>query len=121
MQQAADEIDLAVGNAAEAGRAGWFVGPFLPDGTGIRRTDRVELKWGVHRAGERREEVSDCAGFGSAAVLVTGSFVMEFPTKSRHVLLSRTGDYVIYGPGVSHSWHALTGSTVLTVRWPADG
>ncbi|MEV0731080.1 signal peptidase I [Polymorphospora sp. NPDC050346] len=120
-QRAADEGDFAVGNAAESGRAGgWFVGPFL-ERAGIRRTDRVELKWGVHRAGERRDGISDGAGVGSAAVLVTGSFVMEFPTKRRHVLLSRCGDYVLYGPGVAHSWHAVTDSTVLTVRWPADG
>jgi hypothetical protein len=66
-------------------------------------------------------EVSDGAGEGSVAVFISGDFIVEFPTKSRKVRLSRPGDYVMYGPDVPHSWHALTDSVVLTARWHAIG
>jgi quercetin dioxygenase-like cupin family protein len=35
------------------------------------------------------------------------------------VLLERQGDYVVWGPGVDHSWRAEEESVVLTVRWPS--
>lgn len=114
-----DDETFSVGNASENNQSGWFVGPFLK-GLGIRHTDRVQIKWGVHQAGDRREKISDGFGFCSAAVLVNGSFLLEFPSRSGTVLLSRPGDYVLYGPELPHSWQAVTDSTLLTVRWPTS-
>lgn len=113
-----DDETFSVGNATVTSQSGWFVGPFLVD-LGIRHTDRVQIKWGVHQAGDRRDKISDGAGFYSAAVLVTGSFILEFPSHGRAVRLNRPGDYVLYGPEHEHSWQAVTDSTMLTVRWPA--
>jgi quercetin dioxygenase-like cupin family protein len=35
------------------------------------------------------------------------------------VVLTRPGDYVLWGPGVDHSWLAEQESVVVTVRWPS--
>ena len=49
---------ISWGNAAhdglQAGRRGWFVGHFVPQGAGPAATDTVEVKWGVHLAGESK-------------------------------------------------------------------
>ncbi len=44
------------GNAAVDGaeRRGWLVGAFL-DPDDVRTSTEVEIRWGVHEAGERRE------------------------------------------------------------------
>jgi hypothetical protein len=108
-----------MGNAALTGRdhTGWFVGPFISEKAGIRHTDAVEVKWGLHTAGETRTDLNDRGGTHSLAILITGKFVIEFPGLGEEVMLSRTGDYVLYGPEVAHSWRAVRASTVLTVRW----
>jgi hypothetical protein len=50
-------------------------------------------------------------------LLVRGSFVLVFP--DREVALRREGDFVMFGPGVAHSYRCLEESLVLTVRWPS--
>jgi len=118
-----DRSTISVGNAALTGRrrdhTGWFIGPFLSEETGIRRTDAVEVKWGVHMVGEVRTDLNDQVGMHSLAILITGKFVIDFPTLGEEVMLSEAGDYVLYGPDVAHSWRAVEASTVLTVRWSA--
>lgn len=112
---------ISVGNASETGcgHGGWFIGPFLPVDAGIRRTDAVEVKWGRHSAGDSRAGLNDCLDTQSLAILLSGNFVVEFPTLGEEVVLSQAGDYVLYGPGMVHGWRAVESSTVLTVRWPA--
>ena len=117
-----DTRSISVGNAASTseGHAGWFIGPFLSKEAGVRRTDAVEVKWGRHMAGDVRADVNCQAGMHSLAILINGSFVIEFPTLGEEVVLARTGDYVLYGPDVAHSWRAVEASTVVTVRWSAS-
>jgi quercetin dioxygenase-like cupin family protein len=50
-------------------------------------------------------------------LLVTGRFRLDLDGGS--VTLARQGDYVIWGPGIDHAWHAEEQSVVLTVRWPS--
>ena len=116
-----DRSIISIGNAVLTGQnhGGWFVGPFLSNEANIRHTDAVEVKWGLHMAGDVRTDVNDDAGMHSLAILITGTFVIEFPTLGEEVMLSHTGDYVLYGPGVAHRWRAIDASTVLTVRWAA--
>jgi hypothetical protein len=117
-----DRSAVSVGNAALTGRdhTGWFIGPFLAEEAGIRRTDAVEVKWGLHMAGEVRTDLNDEVGTYSLAILITGNFAIEFPTLGEEVMLSQIGDYVLYGPDVAHSWRAVEASTVLTIRWSAS-
>jgi quercetin dioxygenase-like cupin family protein len=106
------------GNAAEEvnDRRGWFVGHFMPEAD-VRRTGDVEVKWGVHPAGEERQSWQDNETRTTVLLLVQGRFRINFPDES-HVL-ARQGDYVMWGPGVGHSWRAEEDSVVVTIRWPS--
>ncbi len=107
------------GNAARDGasRRGWLVGHFLDERAGPRSTPDVAIKWGIHRAGEKRDTWALNSRATTLSVLVEGRFRLTFPAESH--LLARPGDYVIWAPGVPHHWEALAPSIVLTVRWPS--
>jgi glyoxylate utilization-related uncharacterized protein len=34
-------------------------------------------------------------------------------------VLRRPGDYIMWGPGIGHSWRAEEDSVVVTIRWPS--
>jgi mannose-6-phosphate isomerase-like protein (cupin superfamily) len=105
------------GNAARdtAGTRGWLVGHFIPDG--IRSSGDVEIRWGVHAAGEQRATPVTVEHRTTVAMLVTGRFTVEFP--DRTVTLAEPGDWVMWGPGVGHSWTSEEATTLVTVRWPS--
>jgi hypothetical protein len=105
-----------VGNAAVDGDRGWLLGHFRPVDD-VRHSDEVEVKWGVHPAGDRRAEWVTGEKRTAMLVLISGRFRVELPGRS--VLLADQGDYVVWGPGVDHSWYAEQESVVLTVRWPS--
>ena len=106
------------GNAATDGadRRGWLVGHFLPEGD-LRKSDDVEVKWGVHRGGEERAGRMDAEHRTTVVLLVRGRFRVDLDPGP--VVLEQPGDYVMWGPGVGHSWRAEEDSVVLTVRWPS--
>lgn len=99
-----------------ASNAGWLLGHFQPSDD-PRHSDEVEIKWGVHPAGERRAEWVRGEARKTVAVLVSGRFRLLFP--ERDALLAEPGDYVVWGKGVDHSWVAERDSVVLIVRWPS--
>ena len=127
---------VSQGNAAVDGALfnGWFVGDFTrwlaergPSSSalatiGLRDTDRLEVKWGIHPAGQPRP-----AGWAArtpavgVSVLVAGEFVVVFREDAgapeREVQLREQGDYVVWGPAVEHRWYAVQDSIILTVRW----
>ncbi|MFC3502348.1 signal peptidase I [Micromonospora krabiensis] len=107
-----------VGNAGADGavNAGWLLGHFMPPGD-PRHSTEVEVKWGVHPAGEARARWATGERRTALLVLVSGRFRVELP--DRTVVLGEPGDYVVWGRGVDHSWYAETESVVLTVRWPS--
>jgi len=108
------------GNAALDGAVhrGWFVGHFLDTTSDLRATGEVEVKWGVHPAGDRRQAIAMSTEATSLSVLVSGRFRISFP--DQEVILSHPGDYAIWGAGVPHGWSAEAESVVLTVRWPSQ-
>ncbi len=109
-------MSVTTGNAQIDGEThwGWFVGKFItPDDP--RSTDRLEVKWGTHRAGEARSQWSPPADTTTLSVLVSGRFLLTFP--DRQVWLSTPGDYALWLPNTAHTWLAETDSVVLTVRW----
>jgi hypothetical protein len=115
---------FASGNAGDDGMRGWFVGWFVPPHGGLRRRHDVEIKWGVHAAGERRARGwAACQTATTASVLVAGRFAvwLRVDGVDREIRLQRAGDYLIFGPGVPHTWQAIEASTVLTVRVPSLG
>ncbi len=107
------------GNAADEGTAyrGWFVGHFLERGADPRHSEAVEVKWGVHPAGEARAAWVRNAQATTLSILVRGRFYLTFP--DAEYLLAREGDYVLWAPGVPHYWRAVEDSIILTVRWPS--
>lgn len=108
---------VAFGSASEDGQRhkGWWVGHFASGAA--QRTSDVETKWISHRAGTKHDGWSTNKVATSMAVLISGKHRLEF--RGSHVLLENQGDYVIWGPGVEHSWTALEKSTIMCVRWPS--
>ena len=106
------------GNAGRDGamRGGWFLGHFLPPAD-PRASEAVEVKWGVHRAGDCRAAWAVNHQATSLSVLVRGRFRLYLPTAE--VLLAQPGDYLLWPPGVPHHWRAEEDTVVLTVRWPS--
>jgi len=107
------------GNVADASREtrGWFVGHFMPGEASPLRSRDVELKWFTHAKGETRDEWSPANAVRTLNILIRGHFVLCFP--DREVSLAREGDFVLFGPGVAHSFRSVEESLVLTVRWPS--
>jgi hypothetical protein len=109
-----------VGNAVRDGTQtrGWVVGHFLVGSeAGIRTSPHVEIKWGVHPAGERRVDMVTGDTRTTVLLLVSGRFEIELDGVA-HVL-HEAGDYAMWGPGVDHVWQAHEDTVVLTVRWPS--
>ncbi|MFF8961023.1 signal peptidase I [Streptomyces sp. NPDC014894] len=106
------------GNAGEdaALDRGWLLGHFKEPGD-PRRSDSVEIKWGVHPRGDERARWVRGEERRTLLVLISGRFRVAFP--GRGVLLKDQGDYVVWGRGVDHSWVAEEESVVLTVRRPS--
>ena len=108
-----------VGNAVRDGAdtRGWLVGHFLDPEAGIRTSSDVEIKWGIHPAGERREGVVTADIRTTILMLVTGRFEIELDGVSH--MLRESGDYAMWGPGVDHIWEAHEDTVIITVRWPS--
>jgi quercetin dioxygenase-like cupin family protein len=96
---------------------GWFLGHFMPGEDNPLRSSDVELKWFTHAKGETRDEWSPPNTVRTLNVLIRGRFTLLFP--DREVLLANEGDFVLFGPGVAHSFRSDEESLVLTVRWPS--
>jgi hypothetical protein len=109
----------AVDEGLQPGRRGWFIGHFVAQRAGPAATDLVEVKWGVHAAGEVKtvEGVNQTAT--TMSLLVSGRFRLVFPSHGRSVTFVRPGDYAVWSPGVSHRWRVLEDAVVITVRWPS--
>ena len=105
------------GNASTDSRdyRGWFVGQFIASDD-LRCNQDVEVKWGVHPAGDEREWGVNRAAT-SLGLLIVGRFRYTFP--DREVVLREQGDYVIWAAGTPHRWLAEIDSSILTVRWPS--
>ncbi len=114
-------IDWHKGNAAEDGRdnRGWFLGHFIDPAKGVRASNAVEVKWGIHPAGEKRSGWTKDDHRTTLVVMIEGSFRIDL-TGGSSVTLAGQGDYVVWEPGVDHTWEALSDSVVMTVRWPSS-
>lgn len=94
----------------------WFIGNFIPIHTG-RTFHSIEIKWSVNQRGDTNGEIASNTVAHTVAVLVQGAQRFEFA--KGNVTLIRPGDYVLWRPGVQHTWTALRHSTVIVVRWPS--
>lgn len=101
--------------------SGWFVGQFVPPELGLRHQKDVELKWGVHRNGDKRSSPGANGNGTTIAILLEGSLALTFDVAGewQRVVLKAKGDYVVFGPDVVHSWEAIGATYVLSVRFPS--
>jgi quercetin dioxygenase-like cupin family protein len=108
------------GNSAEDGSEtqGWILGHFIDPSQGVRSTQDVEVKWGIHPAGEKRAAWTADDQRTTLVILVSGNFRIDLSEGS--ITLERQGDYAIWGPGINHYWEAIAPSVVVTVRWPSS-
>ena len=109
--------NVTTGNAHRDGEArrGWLVGSFITPSDSPRSTSALEVKWGVHKAGDRRPEWAAPAETTTLSILVSGRFCLQFP--DGEIVLTSQGDYALWLPGVAHCWWAEADSVVVTVRW----
>lgn len=107
------------GNAASEGasRWGWFMGHFITPDDDPRSTTALEIKWGIHKAGDCRTEWAVNNQAATLSILINGKFCLQF--EDEEITLSREGDYVLWCAGVPHCWVAVSDCTILTVRWPS--
>lgn len=112
------------GNALDDGAAGdnrgWLIGHHIPldmPGAAVRRRDDLEVKWAQHAAGERRPMSAPDPRTTLTVLISGGVFVVDLP--AGEMVLSRPGDYVLWGAGMAHAWHAVDDAVMLTVRWPS--
>lgn len=110
---------VITGNACLEGRdrGGWFMGHFISPDTDPRSTPNLEIKWGIHPAGESRTAWSINREATTLSILIQGRFRVQF--RDRDCVLAQPGDYVLWLPGVPHGWVAESDSTILTVRFPS--
>jgi quercetin dioxygenase-like cupin family protein len=108
------------GNAEDDGREhrGWILGHFIDPAEGVRSSKDVEIKWGIHPAGHKRAEWTADDQRTTLVFHVSGTFRIDLTEGS--FTLEREGDYLVWGPGIDHSWEALTDAVVVTVRWPSS-
>jgi len=113
---------IVTGNAIDHGDArlqrGWFIGHFIDPAQGLRYTKEIEVKWGIHSTSEEKP-IPNATEATTLTLLISGAFIVDFPELNKSAYLKRSGDYVIFAPGVMHIWKTLEDSVVLTVRWPS--
>lgn len=107
------------GNVSVASKdtRGWFLGHFMPGDDNPLRSSDLELKWFTHAKGETRGDWAPANSVKTLNILIRGHFVLLFP--EREVALEKEGDFVLFGPGLPHSYRSEQESLVLTVRWPS--
>ena len=107
------------GNAADDGKdaRGWILGHFIEPTGDVRSSNDVEVKWGIHPAGDQRPEWTSDDQRTTMVLLVDGVFRIDLTEAS--VIMERQGDYAVWGAGIDHSWQALTNSIIVTIRWPS--
>ncbi|GAA6617040.1 cupin domain-containing protein [Scytonema sp. NUACC26] len=111
--------EVVFGNAASEGtnRWGWFLGHFITPTDDPRSTEELEVKWANYKVGDSRVKWSVNNQAATIAILIHGEFRLKL--EDREILLSREGDYVLWGAGIPHSWIAESDCTILTIRWPS--
>ncbi len=109
----------SAGNATDDARdtRGWLVGHFIDPSQGVRSTGDVEVKWAHHPAGDKRPAWTSDDRRTTLVLLVEGNFRVDLSAGSK--TMTRPGDYVMWGPGIDHTWEAIHDSVVMTVRWPS--
>jgi len=127
--------DITTGNTKRDGSefGFWFVGRiekwcrendihFDAKRYGLRNTGDLEVKWGIYKKGELRNEWALRSDKTAMSILIRGDFTLIFRSVDNHdeqreVRLASEGDYVIWREDVEHTWRMDEDSEILTLRW----
>lgn len=97
-------------------RRGWFAGAFVPQST-LFHTDGIEIKWAHHKKGLKKTTGMDFdARIRTVVILISGVWRTTLIEENREIILSNSGDYLIYDTG-EHVSEAVEDSHVVVVRW----
>lgn len=80
-------------------------------------TSNLEIKWGEHTRGDRKETPALNTTAKTLGILIRGKF--QFTFEGENITLEKEGDYIFFDSGVSHTWEALEDSLTVTIRWPS--
>ncbi len=96
----------------------WFFGHFMDEIPEFKSSD-FELKWGKHKAGDKKAGIGSNTKARTLTILIRGKIRITFPDNKKECLLEKEGDFAYWESGIKHSWEALEDSVALTVRWPS--
>jgi hypothetical protein len=92
------------GNAAADGDQyrGWLLGHFIDPAHGIRHTGDLEVKWGIHPAGQTRPGGRTTGETRtSLLMLISGRWRQEMTIGT--FILENPGDYIVWGAPASNT------------------
>jgi glyoxylate utilization-related uncharacterized protein len=92
------------------------MGHFMEDSSPFK-TNAVEIKWGIHKAGETKEVAALNMEAQTLGILIKGKHTVIFGNE--RITLDKEGDYIYFPAGISHSWVVEEDCLFLTVRWPS--
>jgi hypothetical protein len=99
-------------------RRGWVLGQFIESQSLFHSTD-VEIKWGVHKKGEKISTSKANVQAKSIAILLSGKININFTETNKSAVLENEGDFAIWNSGIFHNYEFIEDTTVITIRWPS--
>ncbi len=99
-------------------RRGWVLGHFIESQSLFHSTD-IEIKWGVHKKGEKISTLKASTQAKSLAILLSGKICIFFPETNETTILEKEGDFALWNSGVFHNYEFIEDTTVITIRWPS--
>lgn len=97
---------------------GWFIGQFIESPSSFKDND-IEVKWGIHKKGEKLDKVRASKHSKTLSVLISGKTKISFPDQNKDFILSKQGDFVFWEAEVFHTSEIIEDSIFLVIRWPS--
>jgi hypothetical protein len=97
-------------------RRGWFLGWFIDKPKEFNHDD-FELRWGVHKKGERKETLVVNSLASTITILISGK--VKWILDNEEHTLNTLGDFIFWSAGVKHEYVVLEDCVTITIRWPS--
>ena len=94
---------------------GWFIGHFIEKPSFFNDKD-IEIKWGIHKKGEKLEKIRASNNSKSLSILISGKTKISFPDLKKEIILSKQGDFVYWDKKIFHNSEIIEDSIFLTIR-----
>ena len=97
---------------------GWFLGHFIEEPYCFK-DDSIEVKWGIHKKGEKLDIVRATKYSKTLSILISGKTKISFPDENKDFILSEQGDFVFWEKEIFHTSDIIEDSVFLVIRWPS--